>query len=286
MIEIFLLGIMQDGGLPQAGCRCRHCRQALTGTRPPQWVASLGILDRSGQRWYLVDATPDLPRQVAWMQQQAPEAVLSGILITHAHMGHYTGLLHLGREAWNTHQMPVWGDRRLCALLRQHAPWSQLVAHGNLTLHPLTPGVPLRLAPDLHVRPIRVPHRNEWSDMLAFRIESAGQALFYCPDADRWEGWDPPLESHLQQVRVALLDGTFYRREEIAHRALEEIPHPCIREALPRLQPYASRILFTHLNHTNPLLHAGPEREALLRQGFGVARQGQRITLSNGHSPP
>ncbi len=279
MIDVHILGVMQDGGLPQAGCRCSHCRQALAGEIPPHWTASLGLLKPEANRWYLIDATPDLPQQVAWMQHIAPEAELAGILITHAHMGHYTGLLHLGLEGWNTHRVPVWGDARLCELLQQNAPWSQLIAQENIVLQPVAPFQPLILDDNLRITPIPVPHRNEWSEMLAFFIETHAQTLFYCPDADRWDGWDPPLESHLRTADLALLDGTFFQPDEIPHRNPAKVPHPFVKEAIERLQPYAERILFTHLNHTNPLLHAGPERRQVEGLGFRIAVQGQHFRM-------
>lgn len=280
MIEVHILGIMQDGGLPQAGCTCTRCRDAAAGERPPGYVASLGVLDRQAQRWFLVDATPDLRWQVAHMQRLAPDVPMSGILLTHAHMGHYTGLLHLGLEGWNTHHLPVYGDERLADLLRRHAPWSQLFAQGNLVMHVLRPFQLLQLSATLTVTPIPVPHRDEWSGTFAFRLQSPHRTLFYCPDTDRWDGWQPPLETHLHQADIALLDGTFFQPSEIPHRAPEAIPHPFIAASLDRLQPFAPRIRFIHLNHTNPLLDDGPLRAQVEARGFRIARHGEVIRMS------
>lgn len=271
--SLFVLGIMQDAGLPQAGCRCATCRQAVARYHSPRHVASLGVLDSQAGCWFLIDATPDFRWQVAWMQHIAPNCPLAGILITHAHMGHYTGLLHLGLEAWHTHRLPVWTDERLAHLLQHNAPWSQLLRDDNIQLHTLSPMQTLSLTANLQVTAVPVPHRNEWSHTFAFLIESQDQRVLYCPDTDHWDGWEPPLESWLSRVDLALLDGTFFSPDEIPHRDPARIPHPFIAEHLERLQPFARRIWFTHLNHTNPLLVDGAERHRLKQHGFDIAEQ-------------
>src|SRR5690606_25277372 len=58
-----------------------------------------------------------------------------GVLLTHAHMGHYVGLAHFGREAANTDRLPVWCTSKMAAFSRENAPWDQLVSLGNIELH-------------------------------------------------------------------------------------------------------------------------------------------------------
>ena len=43
-VEVLLLGVAQDAGLPQAGCDCVNCSDARTRAYDP-CVVSLGIID-------------------------------------------------------------------------------------------------------------------------------------------------------------------------------------------------------------------------------------------------
>ena len=103
-----LLGIAQDAGYPQAGTKTspawdEHCLRRL--------ATCLALIDpRSGRRW-LIDATPDFKEQLHRLDVAAPDSGvpgLDGIFLTHAHIGHYTGLIHLSREAIGSHNLPVY----------------------------------------------------------------------------------------------------------------------------------------------------------------------------------
>ncbi len=284
-VEAILLGAAQDAGLPQAGCDCPRCQAAHQDPSRRRAVACLGLVDRQAGRSWLVDATPDFREQLHALRQAAPGCPLAGILLTHAHMGHYTGLIHLGREAWNTQELPLFASPAMCRFLRTHAPWSQLVDLGNVRLHPLTPDRPFALSPRLQAIPIPVPHRNEWSDTLAFLVEGPARRLFYCPDIDGWQAWERDLGTFLGEADVALLDGTFFGPRELPGRDLAEIPHPLAQETARRVRDardgrrVGCQVKLIHLNHTNPLWDPGPEREWLAEQGVGVGKEGERWRL-------
>jgi pyrroloquinoline quinone biosynthesis protein B len=144
-VEAILLGTAQDGGVPQAGCYCAHCAPARSDLALRRWVACLGLVDRVARKSWLVDATPDLREQLHALHRLAPDCPLTGIVLTHAHIGHYAGLIHLGREAWNTKGLPVYASSRMACFLRENAPWSQLVALGNVQLHVLQPACQVSL---------------------------------------------------------------------------------------------------------------------------------------------
>ena len=80
-------------------------------------------------------------------------------------------------------------------------------------------------------------------------------------------------------VKVALLDGAFFDPAELPGRDISQIPHPLVRDTVARLSRVDCEVRFIHLNHTNPLLHDGPERAWLQSQGFGVGQQGQTWPL-------
>lgn len=278
-IEAILLGTAQDGGVPQVGCSCPNCTAAHHDPTRRQLVACLGLVDRgAGQAW-LIDATPDLPEQVHTLQERAPGFPLGGILLTHAHVGHYAGLIYLGREAWNTAGLPLYVSPRTAAFLRQNAPWSQLVQMGNVDLRLLTPGGEVSLTPRLHVTPVTVPHRAEFTDTLAYLVRGPARRLFYCPDIDAWERWEHDLRAFVAGVDVALLDATFCSAAELPGRDLSQVPHPLAADTARRLAGVACDVRLIHLNHSNPLLQAGRRSAELAAQGLAVGVVGERWEL-------
>jgi pyrroloquinoline quinone biosynthesis protein B len=250
-------------------------------------VACLGLVDHATRQSWLVDATPDFREQAHALHQFAPDCPLAGILLTHAHTGHYAGLIHLGREAWNTQALPVYTSEKMADFLRANAPWSQLVSLGNIELHRLRPDQSVSLSPGLSITPVQVPHRDEFSDTLAFLVRGTvyGDAqgperqIFYCPDIDAWDRWDRDLRTFLSGIDVALLDGTFYGAGELPGREIAEIPHPLATDTAGRLAGVECDVCLIHLNHSNPLHHPGPEREWLAARGIGAGTTGARWRL-------
>ncbi len=282
-VRAVVLGVAQDGGLPHIGCRQAACQAARRDPRRRARVASVGLIDpRAGQR-FLIDATPDLASQVEALNVGGTAVERSrpvdGILLTHAHIGHYAGLMYLGREALGARGVPVYATPRLAAFLRANGPWSQLVQLGNIELREIQPEVEFALTADLHVTALRVPHRDEFSDTVGFRVRGPSRRLLYVPDIDKWERWERRIEDELAAVDVALLDGTFERADELPGRSLAEVPHPLVSESVAHLQAWAARVWFVHLNHTNALLWDRAARRRLERRGFHVARDGQELPL-------
>jgi pyrroloquinoline quinone biosynthesis protein B len=280
-LEAVLLGVAQDAGVPHIGCDCPTCALARHDPLQRQQPSSLALIDhRAGASW-LIDATPAFPEQLAMLHEYAPNCQLAGVLLTHAHMGHYTGLMYLGREALNAQALPVYASPTLCAYLTTNGPWSQLVALGNISLRPIAASEPLALSEHLRVTPLPVPHRAEFSDTVAYLVRGSTRSLFYCPDIDRWEQWSESLPRVLETVDVALLDGTFFSAADLPGRDLTEIPHPFVRKTAELLAGTPAHVHFIHLNHSNPLLRAGAERRWLVEQGMGIGVAGQRFALAD-----
>jgi len=283
---VVVLGVAQDAGHPQAACRKTCCDRAWSDPAARHRVASLGIVDpHSGQRW-MIDATPDLPDQLRALADVGPPTArdrVDGVFLTHAHMGHYSGLLHLGREAVGAAGVPVFAMPRMRTFLEKNGPWSQLVTLENIVIEPLDPATPITLTPSLTVQPIVVPHRDEFSETVGFVVRGPTSSVLWLPDIDKWETWDRRIEDLIASVDAAFLDGTFYADGEVG-RPMAEIPHPFISESMARFAalPAAerSKIRFVHFNHTNPVLD--PESAAskqVQEQGFKLARRGARVAL-------
>jgi pyrroloquinoline quinone biosynthesis protein B len=284
-----VLGIAQDGGYPQAGTK-QHA--AWEDSSLSRRVTCIAIVDpASGERWML-DVTPDFKAQLRHLDELAPHPDtpgLAGLFPTHAHTGHYTGLLHLGHEMMGADGAPVFALPRMRAFLESNLPWRDLVERRNISLRPLSAGVELQLNDRLRLVPLLVPHRDEYSETAAFRIEGPGRSLLYLPDIDKWERWDEQagageIERQIAAVDVAYIDGTFYGDGEIPDRSMADIPHPFIAESLERFASLPAterrKIRFIHLNRSNPALEPSSEiRTLIVAAGFGLAEEGERQPL-------
>jgi pyrroloquinoline quinone biosynthesis protein B len=281
---VIVLGIAQDGGAPQAGSKSRPENMAR------RHVASLAVIDpRYTTRW-LIDCTPDFPDQLYSLDRIAAvegRPGLRGIFLTHAHMGHYTGLMYLGHEVMGADRVPVYAMPRMMAYLESNGPWSQLVRYENITLQVLADGAAVSLGPDLDIVPFLVPHRQEYSEVVGYRVDGPNRSVLFVPDIDSWVEWDEwgtSIEQLIRDVDVAYIDGTFYADGEIPGRDMSTFPHPFITTTMERLSslPRKERVKvrFIHLNHTNPALASGSEAQKEIEaNGFRVAEELERVDL-------
>ena len=282
-----VLGMAQDGGVPQAGS---FTDERWDDPARQRAASCLGVVDPRSSRRHMIDATPDFKRQSLELFRISggpAKPVLDGILLTHAHIGHYTGLMFLGHESIGAKGVPVWAMPRMAEFLRSNGPWSQLVTYGNIELKPLDPDVPVALGENLTSVAIPVPHRSEFSEVVAFRIDGPNRSVLWLPDIDSWREWDAwgvRLEDVLAEVDVAYLDATFFGDGEIPGRDMSGFPHPFIRTTIDRLKALPSseraKVRFIHLNHTNPALEAGSAaRREIEAAGMAVAEEGEIVEL-------
>ena len=293
--EVVVLGRAQDGGLPHLGCERSCCVNARKSGRL-ETPACLGVRDLQTNRLLLLEATPRIEHQVGLLHGIAgatdrPRRPVDGILLTHAHIGHYAGLIQLGREVASTKATPVWATPRFCEYLRTNGPWSQLVELDQIALHEIAPGTTdgaiaptsFEPLPGLRVDAFTVPHRDEFSDTVAYKLHGPSKTVLFCPDVDRWDAHEGLLEKLLEDVDVAYVDATFYDGRELPGRNILEVPHPpMIRtmellEAMGRKTP--GRVRFIHLNHTNPALNDLDLQDEIRGRGFPVAEVGERVGI-------
>lgn len=285
---VLVLGIAQDGGFPQAGCRRQCCQPAIGATGRRRLVTSLAIVDPvSHQRW-LIDCSPHFPDQLQLLDMAAPPSadhpLLDGIFLTHAHVGHYTGLLHLGREVMGTRNIAVYAMPRMATFLTSQGPWSLLVKLNNIKIKPLQASQVIRLGKRIQLTPLLVPHRDEFSETVGFLINGPKRSVVFIPDIDKWERWDRRVEQLIVAADRAYLDGTFFDGQELPNRDITKVPHPFIIESIQRFISLAdrqrSKVHFIHLNHTNPALSPeSPAAKAIRDAGMYVAEQGARYSL-------
>ncbi len=285
-VYLFVLGTIQDAGSPQLGCYRDCCRDLQSNPDPTRKIVSLGLIDYENQKKYLFEATPDFVSQWSSLNSFAgfDTNKVDGIFLTHAHIGHYTGLIFLGVESMNGDHVPVFTMPEMSKFLESNGPWSQLVKVGNIELKALTNSKEIILNNQISVEAIQVPHRDEYSETVGFKVQGPNKSFLFIPDINKWNLWETSIVEMIKEVDYAFLDGSFYDGEELPNRYMDEIPHPFISEsmelfsALPEEEK--SKVHFIHFNHTNPILIKDSEqREKVLQNGFQIAEFHQMIEL-------
>ncbi len=286
-VELVVLGTVQDGGSPHTGCTKPCCAELFDNPNIERMVVSLGLIDYENEKTYLIEASPDLPRQMKKLFHRSPfskSQTPDGVFVTHAHIGHYTGLMFLGREVLNAQKVPVYAMPRMKSFLETNGPWNQLVDLENIKINSLHHDTTIQLSNQLSITPFRVPHRDEYSETVGFKITGPNKSVLFIPDINKWNIWDKKIEEEVQQVDLAFLDATFYDQSEIPHRNMSEIPHPFVVESMKRFEGLTKKdkqkIHFIHFNHTNPVLNEKSEQTKIVQQsGFGIARTNQYFSL-------
>lgn len=286
--EVFLvvLGVAQDAGYPQINCTKACCVSVWDGKVKREKVASLGLVDRPNNKVYLFDATPDFKDQLHKLLSYLPEPNISsvgGIFLTHAHMGHYTGLMQLGHEAMGASRVPVYAMPRMGEYLKENGPWSQLVAYNNIDIKLQKGDSTIHFDDNITITPFIVPHRDEYSETVGYRINVTNKSALFIPDIDKWHKWERSIVDEVAQADFAFLDATFFSTNELPGRDMSEIPHPFVSETSALFDSTddstRSKIVLIHFNHTNPLMHNGEEYKRALNKGYKVAREGLKFRL-------
>ena len=278
---IIILGIAQDGGVPHAGCNKVCCVNRWNDPSKKILVSSLGIVDPETSETWMIDATTDFPQQFEILTKNNLNT-FKGVLLTHAHIGHYTGLIHLGREVMGTKSVPVYTMPIMKNYLESNGPWSQLVNLKNIELKKLKDGTSIDLNNRIKITPFLVPHRDEFSETIGYKIEGPNKSIIFIPDIDKWSKWEKDIVKIVDENDFAFLDGSFFQNGEIPGRDMSEIPHPFIIESLDKLKSTkkTSKVHFIHLNHTNPaLIKDSNAHQQVINAGFNIAQPKQVIAF-------
>jgi pyrroloquinoline quinone biosynthesis protein B len=283
---LIVLGTLQDAGMPHIGCKKDCCAPYFESGKQAGKVVSLGLVDPSSQKSWLFEATPDISRQLHDLNKvmSSSSTMPSGIFLTHAHIGHYAGLMYLGREALGADKMPVFAMPRMHEFLSTNGPWSQLVELGNISLTKVNEKELIMLTKELSVECFTVPHRDEFSETVGFKISGPNKTALFIPDIDKWEKWDRNILEEIRKVDYAFLDATFYSGDELPNRDLLEIPHPLVEESMKLFEGLSredkAKVYFIHFNHSNPLVKPESEEAEIVREnGFNLAVEGVTMNL-------
>ncbi len=278
---VVVLGVAQDGGAPHAACEKTCCINKWNNPNLHNKVSSIGIVDPVSNEVWMIDATPDFAEQLHFLTSNNRRE-LKGIFLTHAHIGHYTGLMHLGREVMGAKSTVVNVMPKMESFLRSNGPWSQLVDLKNISLSRLIDSKKVYLNTRLSITPFKVPHRDEFSETVGYRIEGPSKSLVFIPDIDKWNKWQTDIKDIVENSDYSLLDGTFYDINELPGRDMSQIPHPFIVETMKIFKNSDKKdsIFFIHLNHTNPALdNSSNEFQNIIDSGFNVTQRGNKLNL-------
>jgi pyrroloquinoline quinone biosynthesis protein B len=278
-IFISILGVAQDAGIPQCGCMKDCCRRAWKSNRFKKMVSSLGIVDKSNKKAWIIDATPDFKFQWHNLCICSDNAQIEGLFLTHGHVGHISGVINLEKAVMNSHSFIVWAMPKLRSLIRCNLPWKSLVDLKNIKLMNLINNIPVNLTNSLSIMPILVPHRDEFSETVGFIIKGPNKKILFLPDIDSWDQF-PQIDKILSEVDQAFLDGTFFSGDELPGRDMSKVSHPTILTSMKRLACFANKISFIHLNHTNPVLFdKSAAFKVVSEAGFSVAKEGDILLI-------
>lgn len=286
-VALVVLGTVQDAGSPHIGCKKDCCNKLWGHPEPERKVVSLGIIDYDNKKYFLFEATPDFTSQVQTLKELASlpdKAAPDGIFVTHAHIGHYTGLMYLGKEAMMSKNTPVYCMPKMKTFLETNGPWSQLVQMQNIQIQPMSEGQTLQITPQLKITAIKVPHRDEYSETAGFIVEGPEKKVLFIPDIDKWSKWERDITGIIKMVDYAFLDATFYDSAEINYRSIADIPHPFVIESMELFANLSTaekrKVHFIHFNHTNTLLLKNSvQSKTVLDKGFNIARYKDCIPL-------
>ena len=278
--SIVILGTIQDAGSPQIACTKDCCKELFDKPNNTRQVVSLGVYDAATNKKYLFEATPDLPRQLKYLIQyggKSEKEVPDGVFLTHAHIGHYTGLMYLGKEAMSADRVPVYAMPKMKEFLETNGPWSQLVSENNIIIKPLKDNETIELSNLLKVTPFIVPHRDEYSETVGYHIQGPNKSALFIPDIDKWEKWNKSIIEEIKNVDYAFLDATFYDGVELNNRDISQIPHPFVIESIEKFKDLSEvekrKIIFIHFNHTNPILNPNSSKaKKVIESGFRIAK--------------
>ena len=282
---LMVLGTVQDGGFPQAGCFKRCCQSISNESK--RFVSSVSIIDKETNSCWLVDITPDFKEQIKLVKDfllidGSPS--IKGIFLTHSHIGHYIGLLDLGVEVMNLKNIPIYVMPKMKSFLENNAPFNFLIESGNIIINQITDNELIGLSSGVSISPFLVPHRNELSETVGYQIKSNAKSIIYIPDIDAWDIWDDNIVDVVRKNNLLFLDGTFYDKNEIPNRDISKVPHPYVSESVKIFSKLdhldKQKIFFTHLNHTNPLLNKqSPQIKKLIDNGYQIAKEKQIFSI-------
>ncbi len=301
-MRVIILGSAAGGGVPQWNCGCANCVAARS--RGANRTQSSVAVSADGERWILLNASPDLRTQLAAHRELWPcgprGSPVAAVILTDAEIDHTLGLL-LMRESVTA--LPVYAPAGVTALLGAEWPlYRMLAAYAGVEPRALADGRPIALT-DASGTPLgiccstsalarRPPRYARAAAAAPFDVglrltdERTGGTLAYVPTTG---AVDDAVRRVATGADLLLFDGTFWSDDELRMASVDaptarEMGHLPVGGSGGSLELLASlrakHTVLVHLNNTNPLLRAGsPERARVEAAGIVVGADAMEFEL-------
>jgi pyrroloquinoline quinone biosynthesis protein B len=309
-LRLIVMGAAAGGGFPQWNCACGNCRRARSGdpAAPARTQSSLAV-SADGERWLLLNASPDLRQQIlatpalhSRADKGLRDSPIAAVAVTNGDVDHTGGLINL-REGW---PFSLYAHARLHATLDANPVFGvlnpEVVARRDLPLDARTPivdgaGAEIGLEVETFAVPGKVPlyqergrsggdYTGEAGDTLAVQLIQPGHAarVYYVPNCAEL---DDATARRLEDADLVLFDGTLYRDDEMiaaglgqkTGRRMGHMPVAGTDGSLAALAGLGIRRgVYVHINNSNPILCADtPERAEVEAAGWTVAADGMEF---------
>jgi pyrroloquinoline quinone biosynthesis protein B len=313
MIEVRILGSSAGGGFPQWNCTCTNCSRLRAGTLhgKPRSQAQVAV-GLGGDRWCLLNASPDLRFQIEATADLQPQAKaddeirsspIAAVVLTSGDLDNVLGLLTL-REF---QPLEIYATRSIRQIITSENTFFRMLQRVNpqAAWHDMKPGEAFELgfSQESVARCELVPLTGEYPEyvsqetratlspeeaVVALKVEvvSSGRRMIYCPALP---GISDDLKAQFEACDLLLLDGTFWSDDELTRIALSQrtsrdmghLPISGPRgslEVLSKIQ--RPKKAYIHINNTNPILdEESAEFMSLTAAGWGVAEDGMQFSL-------
>ena len=307
-MRVKILGSAAGGGFPQWNCACPNCRRVREGSlRGSARTQAQLAISSDGHSWYLLNASPDLPRQIEAFAPLQPaarsrETPIAALVLTSADLDQVLGLILL-RESQPLHVYATRGIRKILVenniifgMVREQITWDEIVPGREFSLSSVdgaSSGIccsPFALAGNYpyYVSRELASTLPSQEALVGLQLASStgGGRLVYMPAAP---SVDESLIERFERSDVLLLDGTFWSDDELIQvrgggrtaRQMGHIPISGPGGSLERLAALKRpRKIFIHVNNTNPILDEDSREYRCVRDsGWEVARDGEEFEL-------
>lgn len=297
--RFLVLGAAAGGGLPQWNCGCHNCELARDPNSglTPQTQSSLAVT-MDGECWAVLNASPDIRQQIernpALRPKGARHTPIASVLVTNGDVDHIAGLLTL-REKQG---FDLFTTAAVGAILDDNPVFGVLDA-SLVRRHVIRVGEPFALLPGLQARLFAVPGKiplfletaepvlgAETDGTVGVELEAGGRRVYYIPGC---AAIPETLSSRLRGADLLFFDGTVFTDDEMlvagvgtkTGRRMGHMPIDGAEGSLAALGGLGiGRVVYIHINNTNPIWRPGAAREKVAAQGFEIGFDGMEVALA------